>query len=787
MKLSLNFLKDYVEVPVDMVTLGEDMTNVGNEYDSATKLVEVSGLTIGKIIACEMHPDSDHLHVCKVDIGSEVLQIVCGAPNARVGMKVIVATIGAVLPGGTIKKGKLRGVESCGMLCSVEELGLEHKFLKPEDIEGIAELGEDAKIGEDPIKYLGLDDEVIDFELTANRGDLLSILGMAYEIGALYGNKVKDIDLAHSDSNEDFAKEFNLKVDTENCTLFYAKKVENVQIKESPKWMRNRLIASGIRPINNVVDISNYVMLEVGQPLHFYDADRLGNTLTVRMAKEGEKLTTLDEQERVLSKDDIVISDKDKAIGLAGVMGGLSTEVEMDTKNIVIEAAIFNPVKVRLTSKKILRSEASNRFEKGLDPKKTKMAIDRCCHLLEKYAGATVVGGECVYNNETRTDKVIEVTYTKIQNVLGMEIPHSEVKSILDRLALSYKEEGDLLKVNVPTRRLDLDIKEDIIHDIGRFYGMNKMEGKKLVLPLTPGNYDKFKRAARNKMVELGLNETLSYALIPEGEVQKYTTDTFQTVKILDPMTEERNALRYSLLPSLKMTYDYNKARNQKDISLFEIGKSFYNKEGKYGEFLSLAVLMSGIYQTGLNKEMVNFYIIKGIMEELLNFLGFENRYVLKVEDLPKELHPGQAASIFVDGKKLGIIGKLHPNVSKDNIFVMELNLEELSHMKAEPMKYQEISKYPNVEKDLAFVMKKDKPSIEVESVILKAGGKLLKSVEVFDVYTGENVAEDEKSIAYNLIFNDAEKTLNDEEITTLFHKIIDKVQTECHVKLRSE
>ena len=273
MKLSINFLKDYVDVPVDAITLGEDMTNVGNEYDSAGPLLNVSKLTIGKVLECEMHPDSDHLHICKVDVGSEVLQIVCGAPNVRVGLKVIVALIGAKLPGVEIKKGKIRGVESFGMLCSIAELGLEHKFLKPADTEGIAELGDDAKIGEDPIKYLGLDDEVVDFELTANRGDLLSILGMAYEVGAIYGKQVKDIDLSYDETDDNFSKMFNLNVDTENCTLFYAKKVENVTIKESPTWMKNRLIASGIRPINNVVDISNYVMLETGQPLHFYDYD----------------------------------------------------------------------------------------------------------------------------------------------------------------------------------------------------------------------------------------------------------------------------------------------------------------------------------------------------------------------------------------------------------------------------------------------------------------------------------------------------------------------------------
>lgn len=791
MKLSINFLRDYVDVPVDMVTLGEDMTNIGNEYDSARKLIEVSGLTIGKIIECEMHPDSDHLHICKVDVGNEVLQIVCGAPNARVGIKVIVALVGAVLPGGTIKKGKLRGVESCGMLCSVEELGLEHKFLKPEDIEGIAELGEDAVVGENPIKYLGLDDEVIDFELTANRGDLLSILGMAYEVGALYNNKVKEIDLSHKETNEDFAKNFTLDVQTENCSLFYAKKVENVVIKESPLWMRNRLIASGIRPINNVVDISNYVMLEVGQPLHYYDADRLGDKLIVRMANENEKLTTLDEQERTLSAEDIVIADKEKAIGLAGVMGGLSTEVEADTKNIVIESAIFNPVKVRLTSKKILRSEASNRFEKGLDPKRTLMAIERSCHLLEKYADATIVGGMAVYDKAEKEDKIIEVTFTKIKQVLGIDIPQEKILEILNRLDLTTKVDGDTLYVTVPTRRLDLQIKEDIIHDIGRYYGMDNIKGHKMVLPVIPGHYDKFKRAARNKMVELGLNETLSYALIPEAEVQKYSTMEFETVKILDPMTEERNALRNSLLPSLKMVYEYNKSRNLKDISIFEIGKSFHKIDGQYGEHLSLAALMTGNYKEGLEKANVDFYVIKGVMEELLDYLGFEDRYTLVAPNdenkIPVELHPGQAAVIKVDGKKIGILGKLHPNVTKENIFVMEINLEMLASFDHPGMKYKEISKFPNVVKDVAFVVKKNVKSEDIEKVIRKAGGKMLKEIEVFDVYTGENVAEDEKSIAYTMTFNNAERTLSDEEVTDIFNKIMNKVTEECNAVVRDK
>ncbi len=785
MKLSINFLKEYVDVPVDRITLGEDMTNIGNEYDSAGKLIEVSGLKIGQIVECEKHPDSDHLHVCKVDVGDEVLQIVCGAPNARVGIKVIVALIGATLPGGTIKKGKLRGVESFGMLCSIEELGLEHKFLKPEDIEGIAELGQDAIVGEDPIKYLGLDDEVIDFELTANRGDLLSILGMAYEVGALYDKPVKEVEMSHQNTDRDFSKDFTLDVQTDNCSLFYAKKVENVVIKPSPLWMRNRLIASGIRPINNVVDISNYVMLELGQPLHFYDADRLGNKLIVRMAKEGETLTTLDGQERVLSQEDIVIADKEKAIGLAGVMGGLSTEVEADTKNIVIESAIFHPVKVRLTSKKILRSEASNRFEKGLDPKRSWMAIERSCHLLEKYADATIVGGVAVHDLISKEEKKIEMTFSNVRQVLGIAICEEEILSILRRLQLPVEVKGETLLVTVPSRRIDLQIKEDIIHDIGRYYGMDRIQGRKMILPVIPGHYDKFKRAARNKMVELGLHETLSYALIPESEVKKYSTMDFEVVKILDPMTEERNALRNSLLPSLKMVYDYNKSRNCKDVSIFEIGKSFHKVDGKYGEHLSLAMLMTGNYKVGLEKSEVNFYVVKGILEELLDYLGFANRYTLQVANLPAELHPGQSATILVDGKEVGIIGKLHPNVAKENIFVMEINLEELSKMKHEGMKYQEISKFPSIEKDVAFVVKKQMRSETIEAVIQKAGGKLLKSVEVFDVYTGNNVAEDEKSIAYKMQFSDANKTLSDEEVMKIFHKIIEKVTNECQATVR--
>ena len=786
MKLSTNFLKDYIDIDVDVKQLAEDMTRVGNEYDSASNLINATKLVIGQITECEPHPDSDHLHLCKVNIGTEVLDIVCGAPNARTGLKVIVALDGAVLPEKTIKKGMIRGQESNGMLCSIAELGLEHKFLKPEDSEGIAELGEDAEIGGDPIKYLQMDDGVIDFELTANRGDLLSILGMAYEVGAIYDKKVKDVDLKHKESGEDINKTLKTEVKTANCSKLLVKKVENVKIEESPIFIKNRLIASGIRPINNVVDISNYVMLELGQPLHFYDADKLGNKLVVRMAEDGEKLTTLDNVERTLTSEDIVIADATHGVGLAGVMGGLETEVEPDTKNIIIESAIFDSVKVRKTSKKIVRSEASNRFEKGLDPERTTMAIERACKLLEEYAGGTVVTGTVEYDKTNNKEKEIEITFKNINDVLGTVIPNEEILNVFRKLGFSYKVNGEKIKVTVPTRRLDISIKEDLIEEVSRIYGVDNIEGKLPIVPMRKGSYDKTQREIRNKMIALGLKETLTYVLINDKEVTGYTLDKFEPLKLLDPITEDRNTLRYSMIPSLYKVYEYNKAREQKDISIFEIGKGFYKKGEVYGEDTKLCVLMSGKYSTGLNNnKTVDFYVIKGIAEEVLDYLGYSGRYSFMKQEMPKEMHPGQSAMINVNGSNIGMIGKIHPSVTKDDVYVLEINLDELFTKKVGKMKYKEFSKFPSINKDIALVVDKKSVSKDIEKVIKSAGGSLLTNIEVFDVYTGVGVGIDKKSIAYSLTFSDMKKTLTDEEINGLMDKIIDAVSKKCGAELR--
>lgn len=778
MKLSLNFVKDYIDLDddIDVHDLAEKMTKAGNEYDEAEKLINATNLIIGEIKECEPHPDSDHLHLCKVDIGSEILNIVCGAPNARKGIKVIVAQVGAELPGDfKIKKGMIRGQESNGMLCALYEIGIDKKFLSEDDKNGIHELPSDAPVGEDPIKYMGLDDSVVDFELTANRGDLLSILGMAYELGAIYSKTVKPVEISYKESGEDVNNEFSVDVNTENCKLFLARKAKNVTIKESPEFIKNRLIASGIRPINNVVDISNYVMLELGQPLHFYDADNLGDKIVVRMALEGEKLTTLDNIERTLTENDIVITDGKKSIGLAGVMGGLDTEVEESTKNIVIESAIFDSVKVRMTSNKILRSEASNRFEKGLDPARTYMAMDRACTLLEKYADAEIETGIVKYDVTDNKEKVIEITYQEINDVLGTNIPMEDIIDVFIKLGFKQELIPGGLRVTVPTRRIDISIRADLIEEVGRIYGVDNIEGKLPVVPMKMGHLDKTTRKIRAKMSNMGLNETLSYILINDKDVHKYTTDEFEEVKLLDPITEERNTLRYSMIPSLYKIYEYNKSRENKDVCLFEIGKGFWKKGEEYGENQKISVLMSGEYYTGMgHSKNVDFYDIKGVTEELLDYLGYENRYSFVLpKQIPAEFHPGQIAEISVNNDVVGIVGRIHPSVEKEAVYVMEINLDKLLAKRVGKMKFKEISKFPTIKKDIAVLVSKDKTSKDIETLIKKKAGKLLLDIKVFDVYEGKNIDENKRSIAYSLTFGTPDRTLNDDEINSILDNII--------------
>lgn len=786
MKLSRKFVSDYIDLDenLSIENIADAMTNVGNEYDFAGPLVDCTKLVTGEVIECIEHPNSDHLHCCKVNVGGEVLDIVCGAPNVRKGLKVVVALDGAKLPGGEIKKGEIRGAMSNGMLCSKAELGLDNKYLVEEDHTGIHELPENTEVGLDALEVMGLKDEVIDFELTSNRGDLLSVIGMAHELATIYNKQVKDIDLNYNANKENVNDVFKVKVETDDCKLFLAKKVKNVTIKESPDFIKSRLIASGIRPINNVVDISNYVMLETGQPLHYYDADRLGDTLIVRNAFEGEKLITLDNQERSLTTMDIVIANNSEAVGLAGVMGGLSTEVEDDTKNIIIESAIFDAIKVRKTSKKILRSEASNRFEKGLDPKRTYLAMERSCALLERYADAEIVGDLVEINDLDIKDKDINITISKIESVLGINISKEEVISIFNSLGFSVKDNNEFLTITVPTRRLDINIQEDLIEEVGRIHGMDKIEGKLPILDVIRGSYDKTTREIKHKLADMGLNETMSYTLIPNDKVHLFTTDEFIPVTLNDPMSEDRNTLRYSLLYSLNEVYKYNRARNNSNISIFEIGKSFFKEREEYREDTKLAVLMSGDFSLDISNTKVDFYHIKGIMEELLYFLGYDGRYsLIKDDKIPNEFHPGQSALINVNGQIVGVIGKLHPSISSSDVYCLEINLSKLLAIRTGTMKYKDISKYPGVIKDVAFIVDNAITSLELEVFIKKSAGKLLENIQIFDIYP--NIEEGKKSMAYKLTFSDSTRTLSDDEVMSVFNKIIADVTSKLNAKLR--
>lgn len=793
MRLSKHFLSDSLDLTgIEFSDLANRMVFTGNEFDSIDKICEATGLKIGYVVECINHPESDHLHICKVNLGNEIKQIICGAPNVAADQKVIVATVGATLPGGIkIKQASLAGMDSEGMICSLEELGIPTKYLKEEDKNGIHVLPEYAPIGEDVLTYLGLDDEVIDFDLTADRGDLLSVLGMAYEAGAIYNRRVILPDTTIHPINETMDN-YQLEVKSSDCNIYLGRIVKNVTITESPEWLKSRLIASGIRPINNVVDISNYVMLELGQPLHFFDADKLGRKIIVRDACEGEKLVTLDKIERTLTESDIVIANDKGAVALAGVMGGYETEVTENTKNIFIESAIFDSIRVRLTSKKVVRSEASNRYEKGIDPNRTKMALDRACHLLEKYAGGETVNGTLTHDISSKEDKKIELTMEKINQVLGMSLTEEEVKHVLDRLGFTYEGENSLT-VLVPTRRLDVNIKEDLIAEIGKIYGYNHVVGKLPTLSMKSGKRSvkgEVVRSIKTRLQSLGIQEVITYSLVSEQEIELFQISKKNPVILANPLTEDHRVMRTSLIPSFLQTVEYNRSRNIEDIKLFECGSVYSLESDDYKEEPMVAGVLTGTYLSTSWKndtKTVDFYLLKGVMENLLDYLGLTNRYEFVTEGFPKEMHPGRTASIMIDREIIGYFGQVHPSISKKETYVFEFSLEKLLKKKVRQIKYKEMSKYPSIHKDLAFIVSKETTSKEISDILKKVGSRLLTELTVFDVYVGENVGENEKSLAFSLTFQDPNKTLTDEEVTAIFNRMIETVTTKLNATLRDK
>lgn len=789
--ISLEWLNDYVDIEnIDPKELAVQITKAGVNVEKVITN-HIDNLTVGEVIECENHPNSDHLHICKVNVGDKVLQIVCGAPNVRKGLKVIVALEGAILPGNfEIKKGVIRGVESCGMLCALYELGLEEKTEETYN-KGICELDSNAKVGEDPLKVLNLDSTLYELDIHKHRNnDCFYHIGFAYEVGAILNKKVKLPSLETNPIEDKIENYFDLKVETNKCPYYLAKMVKEVTIKESPDFIKKRLIDAGMRPINNVVDISNFVMLEYGQPLHFFDKDKLGNKIVVRDACDEEKIVTLDEKERILSNKDIVITDGTKPVAIAGVMGGLNTDIDTNTKNILIESAIFDGVSIRYTSSNLnLKSEASIRYGKGLNYEYTNDAIERACHLLEKYADAKVLTGTVKYDNIDKTPKVVKFKTNDVNKMLGINISNENMEKEFDRLGFNYNLENDTFTVTIPNRRLDIEANvNDIAEEIGRLYGYHNLVGTLPKLETKKGEYKgdlKLRKDVSKHLRGLNLNEVKTYTLVSPEMANLFNYDNKENAVLPNPMSADKSIVRTTLIPSLINIYEYNKARKVNDILIYEISKTY---DKNYNEDVKLSILMKGNYITNdwMNSKIkVDFYLIKGIVENILNYLGFKNRYTFE-KDLINHLHTGISASILVDRQKLGIIGRVHPTLLKDEVYVCELSLTKLNK-EVKPLKYKESSKYPEIIKDVAFIVPKSLTSGEIVETIKKAGGRLLSSIDVFDVYTGENVKENEKSIAYTLTFKDDTRTLNDEEVNAVFRNIIDKVIEKFNVELRDK
>lgn len=789
--ISLEWLNDYVDIEnIDPKELAVQITKAGVNVEKVITN-HIDNLTVGEVIECENHPNSDHLHICKVNVGDKVLQIVCGAPNVRKGLKVIVALEGAILPGNfEIKKGVIRGVESCGMLCALYELGLEEKTEETYN-KGICELDSNAKVGEDPLKVLNLDSTLYELDIHKHRNnDCFYHIGFAYEVGAILNKKVKLPSLETNPIEDKIENYFDLKVETNKCPYYLAKMVKDVTIKESPDFIKKRLIDAGMRPINNVVDISNFVMLEYGQPLHFFDKDKLGNKIVVRDACDEEKIVTLDEKERILSNKDIVITDGTKPVAIAGVMGGLNTDIDTNTKNILIESAIFDGVSIRYTSSNLnLKSEASIRYGKGLNYEYTNDAIERACHLLEKYADAKVLTGTVKYDNIDKTPKVVKFKTNDVNKMLGINISNENMEKEFDRLGFNYNLENDTFTVTIPNRRLDIEANvNDIAEEIGRLYGYHNLVGTLPKLETKKGEYKgdlKLRKDISKHLRGLNLNEVKTYTLVSPEMANLFNYDNKENAVLPNPMSTDKSIVRTTLIPSLINIYEYNKARKVNDILIYEISKTY---DKNYNEDVKLSILMKGNYITNdwMNSKIkVDFYLIKGIVENILNYLGFKNRYTFE-KDLINHLHTGISASILVDRQKLGIIGRVHPSLLKDEVYVCELSLTKLNK-EVKPLKYKESSKYPEIIKDVAFIVPKSLTSGEIVETIKKTGGRLLSSIDVFDVYTGENVKENEKSIAYTLTFKDDTRTLNDEEVNAVFRNIIDKVIEKFNVELRDK
>ena len=798
MLISLNWLKQYIDLDgIEISELENALTMIGQEVEKIdVKGENLEKVVTAKIVEKEMHPDSDHLTICKVDNGKEVLQIVCGAPNHKAGDKVALAQIGARLDEDfVIKKGKIRGVESSGMLCSEEELGL------GSDSSGIMILPEDAPIGMPLKEYLGVNDVVFELEITPNRPDCLSHIGIARELGAYYN---KEVNYPSTEINGETGEktEDNIKVEIENSDLskrYVARIIKNVTVKESPAWLKERVESIGIRSINNIVDASNFVMMEMNQPNHTFDFDKIaGGKISVRSAREDEKLITLDEEERDLATDDIVISDAEKVVALGGVMGGQNSQITENTKNILLEVAHFNPINIRRTSRRLaLISDSSYRFERRVDRSNAINVINRLANLIQEVAGGEILAGAVDIYPEPYARRVATLSFEKLHRFVGKVIPKEEVIRILTKLEVEVKDNGDSLTLTAPTYRDDLENEQDYFEEVIRMYGFDNIENILPRLDINPKAtmdttklYDKVKVIAS----QAGLKEVINYSFVPRDAMDKIKFTKVPRENLIDlprPITEDFATLRPTLIYSLLKNAKDNMNKNVSNIRFFEVSRTFEKGEELASEETKLAFILAGENDKTLwNAKPVpyDFYDLKGIVQEIFTKLGFKN-YQIK-RSAATELHPGRSADVFVGRELIGSFGEIHPDVlenfdlNKKAVLVAEFSIDLIKKYIGRKTVYEPLVKFPAVPRDFAFVVKEDVLVGDILKAIEKVDKKIEK-VELFDIYRGVGVLPGMKSVAISVILRDKNKTLEEKEIVEISNKIVNKVKKDFDGILR--
>ena len=798
MLLPVKWLKDYVDINVDTKELSDLLTLSGSHVESIIDLDKgIKNVVVGHILKIKEHPNADKLCITIVDVGKEELQIVTGATNIKEGDYVPVALVGARLPNGVkIKKGKLRGENSFGMLCSLRELGISDNVVPKEMKDGIFILDGEYQIGLDIKEVLGLYGEVIEFEITPNRPDCLSIIGMARETSATINTKMKypDIKIKNEEGNiSDYIKGVEI-ADEELCNRYYARVIKNVKIEPSPLWLQTRLMEAGVRPINNIVDITNYVMLEFGEPLHAFDLGKVvGNNIYVRKAVESENIKTIDGTVRELKPSDLIIADGERPIAIAGVMGGFDTEITDDTNIILLEAANFDDNSVRLTSKSLgLRTEASARFEKGIDSNLCEVACNRVCQLIEEINAGVVVGGVIDNYPNRQYPQKVQLRLDRVSKLLGVEIEKENIIGILNRLEFNVYEKDDTLQVEVPTFRLDVEREVDLIEEIGRIYGLHNIPNKSLVGSLTRGEmpYNAIIKDKAIKILQgLGLNEVMTYSFISPKAYDKIKLNPNsikrKSVKIINPLGEDYSVMRTTIIPNMMDLLSRNYNHGVKEAFAYEVGNIFIPKNESTTELpLEKMTLTIGMYGD------VDFYYIKGVIETLLKRLGMEDFRYLREENHPT-FHPGRTANIIYNNKVLGVIGEVHPDVIENYemeipVYIGELDFDIIVKEANLINKYKPLPKYPSITRDLAVVLDKDIPVANIEDVIKKWGKGIVEEVKLFDVYEGEQIPEDKKSVAYSITYRSYEKTLKDEDVNVVHEKIIEEIEKTFEANLRS-